>query len=86
MITSFSKKIVAVVIILAVLFTIAVLWVFVKTGGNEPTVLVASVFAFLTSELWNLARIKINGGVSYEDKLETEINEQETVDGVSRCD
>lgn len=82
---NYTKKVVAVVILLAVIFTIAVLWVFVKTGGNEPTVLVASVFAFLTSELWNLARIKINGGVSYEDKLETEIDEQEIVDGVSRC-
>lgn len=72
---NYTKKVVAVVIILAVLFTVAVLWVFVKTGGNEPTVLVASVFAFLTSELWNLASIKINGGVSYEDKLEAEIDQ-----------
>ena len=47
--------------------------------------LVASVFAFLTSELWNLARIKINGGVSYEYQLETEIDKQEVVDGDSRC-
>lgn len=72
---NYSKKVVTAVIILAVMFTFAVLWVFVKTGGNEPTVLVASVFAFLTSELWNLARIKINGGGSCENKLETEINE-----------
>ena len=83
---NYTKKIVAVVILLAVIFTVAVLWVFVKTGGNEPTVLVASVFAFLTSELWNLARIKINGGGdSYDYKLETEIDEQEVVDGNSRC-
>ena len=82
---NYTKKIVAVVIVLAVIFTVATLWVFVKTGGNEPTVLVASVFAFLTSELWNLARIKINGGGTYEYQLETETNEQETVDGVGRC-
>jgi DMSO reductase anchor subunit len=67
---NYSKKIVAVVIFLAMMFTVAVLWVFVKTGGNEPTVLVASVFAFLTSELWNLARIKINGGDSNVTKID----------------
>lgn len=79
---NYTKKIVAVVIILAVLFTVAVLWVFVKTGGSEPTVLVASVFAFLTSELWNLARIKINGGGNdYEYKLESETDKQEVMDG-----
>ena len=83
---NYTKKVVAVVIILAIIFTISVLWVFVRTGGNEPTVLVASVFAFLTSELWNLARIKIKiGGDSYEYKLESETNEQEIVDGVGRC-
>lgn len=71
---NYTKKLVAVVIFLAVIFTVTVLWVFVKTGGNEPTVLVASVFAFLTSELWNLARIKINGGGSCENQLETEID------------
>ena len=61
---NYSKKVVTAIIILAVMFTASILFVFVKTDGNEPTVLVASVFAFLTSELWNLARIKINGGDS----------------------
>lgn len=56
----FSKQIVLFVIFLAIVFTVAVLAVFVKTGGNEPTVLVGSVFAFLTGELWQLAKIKIH--------------------------
>lgn len=47
------------IIILAVMFTVAVLWI-VKSGASEPSVLVASVFAFLSGELWQLARIKIN--------------------------
>ncbi len=55
----FSKKMVVFIIILAILFTISVLYI-VKTGVPEPSVLVASVFAFLTGELWQLARIKIN--------------------------
>lgn len=56
---NFSEKIVMLIIFLAVAFTIAVLYI-VKTGASEPSVLVASVFAFLTGELWQLARIKIN--------------------------
>ena len=53
----FSKVIVSVVIGLNVLFTIAVLIIFLKTSC-EPTGLVAAWFSFTTVELWSLAGIK----------------------------
>ncbi len=45
-------------IALNVVFTGAVFYVFLKTDGSEPQVLIGSWFAFTTTELWNLARIK----------------------------
>ena len=54
---SFSKKIVIMVILLNVIFTIAVLYIFFRTS-SEPTVLVGAWFAFTTVELWSLASIK----------------------------
>lgn len=53
----FSKWIVALVIALNVIFTIAVLFIFFRIG-NEPTSLIAAFFAFTTGELWFLAGIK----------------------------
>lgn len=60
----FSKKIVALVIMLNVAFTGAVLYVFLRTGA-EPTSLVVAWFSFTTVELWTLAGItkeKLKGG------------------------
>lgn len=54
---SFSKKIVSLVIFLNIIFTIAILYVFLKTG-NEPMALVGAFFAFTTAELWSLSKIK----------------------------
>ena len=53
----FSKSIVAAVVALTVLFTAAVLYVFLRTG-NEPTTLVVAWFSFITSEMWFLAGIR----------------------------
>lgn len=53
----FSKAIVAIIIIANVIFTIAVLAIFV-TVGNEPMTLIAAWFAFTTGELWVLSGIK----------------------------
>lgn len=53
----FSKFIVTLVILLNILFTGAVLYVFLKTG-SEPITLVGCWFAFTTSELWMLSGIK----------------------------
>jgi hypothetical protein len=53
----FSKIIVASIIILTIIFTAAVLFVFYKTSV-EPTSLVVAFFAFSTGELWALAGIK----------------------------
>lgn len=53
----FSKKIVALVITLNIIFAASVLYVFLKTG-SEPTALTGCWFAFTTGELWMLSSIK----------------------------
>ena len=63
----FSKKIVCFVIGANVLFSAAVLFVFLKTAV-EPTGLVASWFAFTTAELWSLAGITKAKNISKGDE------------------
>lgn len=53
----FSKFIVTAVVILNIIFTIAVLYVFLKVG-SEPITLIGCWFAFTTGELWMLSSIK----------------------------
>lgn len=53
----FSKKIVTLVVLLNAVFTVAVLFIFYRTG-LEPTTLIAAWFGFTTVELWALAGIK----------------------------
>ncbi|MEG1152882.1 MAG: hypothetical protein RSD67_08465 [Oscillospiraceae bacterium] len=53
----FSKIIVATVIVLNIVFTITILYVFVKTSA-EPVTLIGCWFGFTTAELWSLASIK----------------------------
>ncbi len=53
----YSKFIVIAVIMLNVLFTASVLYVFHDTG-NEPSTLVGAWFAFATGELFMLSSIK----------------------------
>lgn len=53
----FSKFIVTLVILLNVVFTTAVLYIFLQVG-SEPQVLIGAWFAFTTGELWMLASIK----------------------------
>lgn len=53
----FSKKIVGLVLFLNIIFTAAVLYIFLKVG-NEPMTLIGAWFAFTTGELWLLAGIK----------------------------
>ena len=53
----FSKFVVTAVIILNVIFTIAVLNIFLKTS-TEPSSLIVAWFSFTTVELWSLAGIK----------------------------
>lgn len=60
----FSKKIVALVIILNTVFTASILYLFLKTG-SEPSTLITAWFGFTTIELWTLAGItkeKLKGG------------------------
>lgn len=74
----FSKGIVALVIILNILFTAAVLYVFLKTG-NEPMTLIGAWFTFTTGELWMLSTIKKTKvkkeGENSENQLKTKIGE-----------
>ncbi|SDX89944.1 hypothetical protein [Tepidimicrobium xylanilyticum] len=53
----FSKFIVTLVILLNVIFTAAVLYIFLQVG-SEPQVLIGAWFTFTTGELWMLASIK----------------------------
>ena len=55
---TYSKKVLNRLFTGFTLFVIAVLYVFLKTG-SEPVALVGGVIAFLTVEVWQLARIKI---------------------------
>lgn len=55
--SNFSKKVVISVIILNIIFTVAVMYLFLQTG-NEPMTLVGAWFGFTTIELWSLASIK----------------------------
>jgi len=52
----FSKKVVALVILLNVGFTGVVLYLFLRTG-NEPSTLIGCWFGFTTVELWSLSKI-----------------------------
>lgn len=59
MLKKFSKTIVILVLLLNIVFTVAVFYVFLKTG-SEPSTLIGAWFAFTTVELWSLAKIKMN--------------------------
>lgn len=53
----FSKFIITLVVALNIMFTIAVLYIFLQKG-SEPVTLIGCWFAFTTGELWMLASIK----------------------------
>lgn len=53
----YSKIIVSAIIIINILFTIAIMVLFLKKG-SEPVALIGAWFSFTTVELWNLAKIK----------------------------
>lgn len=63
----YSKVLVTLIIFLNIIFTIAVFFVFARTG-SEPSTLIATWFSFTTVELWSLARIK-------KKKIDREISE-----------
>lgn len=54
---NFSKGIVAFIIAINVIFTVAVFYTFLKTSC-EPSTLITAWFGFTTVELWQLATIK----------------------------
>lgn len=65
----FSKIIVSLIILLNVLFTAGILYVFLRVG-SEPATLIGAWFAFTTGELWMLASIKkkeINNEGDYDE-------------------
>ncbi len=54
---NFSKFIIGFVIAANVIFTVAVLCIFLRTS-SEPVALIGAWFAFTTVEVWQLATIK----------------------------
>lgn len=74
----FSKFIVILVVLLNIIFTAAVLYIFMRTG-SEPMTLIGCWFAFTTGELWMLSSIKKSkvkkDGENNENQLETEIDQ-----------
>jgi hypothetical protein len=73
----FSKKVVAAIVILNVIFTVATLVAFVKVG-DEPTALIAAWFSFTTAELWQLANIKKHQ-INKREKAPEELKDQGTI-------
>ena len=57
----YSKWIVALIVCLNAAFAAAVLYVYLRTGG-EPGVLIGAWFAFTTGELWVMGQIKRSEG------------------------
>ena len=57
------------------IFTGFVLYIFYKKGA-EPTVIIASFFAFMTGEVWALAKIKLT-----EIKIEEKTKKEVFIDG-----
>jgi len=55
---NFSKTIVTLVILLAVIFTTIILIIFYLTG-NEPTTLIQMFFTFIGVELLGMAAVKV---------------------------
>lgn len=53
----FSKPLIVLIIVLNVVFTCAIIFLFYKTE-SEPVVLTTAWFAFTGTELWNMASIK----------------------------
>ena len=53
----FSKGLIIFIVVINIIFTGAILYVFCKVK-SEPVVLVGAWFAFTGTELWNLAQIK----------------------------
>ena len=77
----FLKKVVAGVLIFLMIFTSVVLYLFYKTSGMEPSVLVGAVFGATVSELgicgW-IQKNKIKAGQTADKNTESEgVNEDE---------
>ena len=74
----FSKMVIIAVIIMILIFTGSVLYIFYKKGA-EPTVIIASFFAFMTGEVLALAKLKLSEITVGEKNIKKE--EEEKKDG-----
>ena len=63
----FSKRVVSMVILLNVLFTVGIMYIYLRTG-SEPTTLIGCWFSFTTIELWELSKIKRNNGKEIDEE------------------
>jgi len=81
----FSKLIVSLVVFLNVIFTVAVLCIFYRTGV-EPAALIVAWFAFTTGELFFLSSIeksKIRKESGYAKGLDDTVKKQKIFNGGS---
>lgn len=72
----FSKMIIIIVIIMILIFTGCVLYIF-NHKGAEPTVIITSFFAFMTGEVLALAKLKLTEIKEESKEKKKEIEEKE---------
>lgn len=66
----YSKQLIVFIVVINILFTVAVLFVYLKIK-SEPSTLIGAWFGFTTVELWNLSMIK-------KKKMEKKENDYES--------
>lgn len=76
----FSKMVIIAVIIMVLIFTGCVLYIFNKKGA-EPTVIIASFFAFMTGEVFALAKLKLSEITTENNNNNNKKEKEEEKDG-----
>lgn len=73
---SFSKSVIMAIIVSVIIFTIAVLVVFVVTGGIEPSTLIISFYGFFGFECGVLGWIKSVKEKEKQEKLKSDSDKE----------
>lgn len=77
----FSKIVIILVIIMILIFTGWVLYIFYN-NKTEPTAMIAAFFAFMTGEVWALAKLKL-AEINAESNAKKEEKKEGMKDGNS---
>ncbi len=72
----YSKRVVALILVVALLFSASVLLIFLRTGA-EPATLVSCFFAGVIGELWLLAGIKKKKIRTHAERMEEKPKEED---------